>query len=247
MTGSVPPLVLITRPERDAADLARWVEDQGMRALVEPLLTIRYGRGPEPDLNGVQALLMTSSNGVRAFAKRSRRRDIAVFAVGDATAACARQSGFESVRSAAGDVDGLARLIGRELVADRGALFHPAGTEIAGDLAGMLEYQGFTYRRGVFYRAETAQNLSDTCQRALAERSIAYGVFFSPRTAATFATLAAPIAGPTGLAHATAMCLSDTVAGKIRSLSWRRITVADQPTQAALRDCLRRAADGHDP
>ena len=235
------PLVLITRPQPEAAELACRVEDHGMRALAEPLLTIRYTCGPEPDLSGVQALLMTSSNGVRAFAERSARRDIAVFAVGDATAGAARRSGFGSVQSAGGDVDDLARLIGQRLDPDRGALFHPAGTKLAGDLAGRLKHQGFSYRRGVFYRAEAAQNLSETCREALGARRIAYGLFFSPRTGAVFATLAAPVVGPTGLTHATAICLSEAVAGKIRSLSWQRIMVADHPTQAALCDCLRRA------
>ncbi len=59
--------VMITRPRLEAASLADTLEALAVETLIEPLLHIDFMDGPAPDLNGVQALLVTSANGARAF------------------------------------------------------------------------------------------------------------------------------------------------------------------------------------
>src|SRR5689334_12471588 len=182
--------ILVTRPREDAEPFARQLEARGHTVLIEPLFTIE----PEPDvpldLERVQALLATSANGVRAFAARSPRRDLRVFAVGEATAAAARALGFEDVESAGGDVDDLIRLVRERARPEDGALLHAAGSVVAGDLAGALEAAGFEVRRAVLYRAEPAAALSAAAIAALREGRIDVAIFFSPRTARTFVALA---------------------------------------------------------
>ena len=81
--------VLVTRSKYDAAHL---IEELGLRnieAVLAPLLEIEFFGGPVLNLKGIQALLMTSANGVRAFSRRSDNRDLQVVAVGDATAQAA--------------------------------------------------------------------------------------------------------------------------------------------------------------
>ncbi|HYV87158.1 MAG TPA: uroporphyrinogen-III synthase, partial [Candidatus Polarisedimenticolia bacterium] len=130
--------ILITRPEEDAKPLADALAARGISTLIEPLLAIRVladAAGPlAEDLAGVQAILFTSANGVRAFGELSARRDIGVLAVGDATAAMARSAGFTAVESAAGDVGDLVRLTKQRLKPEGGPLFHAAGSAVAGDL-----------------------------------------------------------------------------------------------------------------
>ena len=72
--------VLVTRPEEDAAALVAALKARGHEALVEPMLTVAPAPGVTPplDLDGVQALLFTSANGARAFARLSERRDLPV-------------------------------------------------------------------------------------------------------------------------------------------------------------------------
>src|SRR5438067_12500377 len=101
---------LVTRPRAEALALAEALAARGIEAVIEPLLDIRYRDEPPPDLAGVQAVLCTSANGVRALARLSREQDIALFAVGEATAARAHAERFRRVESAAGNVDGLAQL-----------------------------------------------------------------------------------------------------------------------------------------
>jgi uroporphyrinogen-III synthase len=228
--------VLVTRAEGDAEKLAARLAERGHRSIIENLLTIRFrpeaARGIAPFLDGVQALLFTSANGVRAFAAASARRDFRTFAVGEATAAAARAAGFAEVTSAGGAVDDLAKLVIGRLKPKAGALFHAAASVTAGDLQGLLEAAGFTVRRAVLYEAAESERLSDPTRAAIARHEIDAALFFSPRTAAAFVRLAAGL--EEGCKHMVAVALSSAVAERVALLPWRRIAVAAAPNEAAL-------------
>src|SRR5579862_1986216 len=104
---------LITRPRAEAEALAALLARRGIEALIEPLIEIAGRVAPPPDFAGVQAVLCTSANGVRALARTSAERAVPLFAVGDATAARARTEGFRHVESAGGDIEDLADLASR--------------------------------------------------------------------------------------------------------------------------------------
>src|SRR5437879_1421718 len=61
--------VLVTRPFEESESLAAALASRGVAALVEPLIQIRFSAPQALDLAGVQAVLFTSANGVRALAR----------------------------------------------------------------------------------------------------------------------------------------------------------------------------------
>lgn len=229
-----PMRIWVTRPEEDAAELAEALRAENVEVLVEPVLRIVHADGPPLDLGDAQALLATSANGVRAFARRNEQRNVRVLAVGDATARAARAAGFTSVESAGGDVAALAELAGRRLDPANGPVLHAAATEVAGDLAAALAAAGFGYRREVLYEASTADRLSDELAADLGRGGIDAVLVFSQRTGATIVRLLRA----SGLSAATreliCFCLSHAVAAAIAPLPWRRVVVAAQPTQTAM-------------
>jgi uroporphyrinogen-III synthase len=233
---------LLTRPEEDAAPLVRALAERGIETLLAPMLRIApvaEAEKPLADaLTGAQALLFTSANGARSFAAASARREIPVFAVGDATAAAARLAGFRSVVSAGGDVADLAALVAARLAPQHGALVHAAGSATAGDLAGALSAQGFTLRRVVLYEAQPATALPEAVAAALAAGAVDLALFFSPRTAAAFARLAAAAGLAPACGRATALALSPAVAAALAALPWRAVVVAPKPTQGDLLTAL---------
>ena len=220
--------ILITRPIEDARPLADALEERGIEVLIEPLLEIRHLEDAEIDLDGVQALLFTSANGVRAFAALSPRRELKVFTVGDGSADAARQAGFPNVESAKGDVEALAALVVDRLKAEDGILFHAAGTVTAGDLKTRLEGLGYQVRRAQLYEAKIATALSTETRANLTLGGIDAVLLFSPRTAATFAELW-QAAGSPSLARIHGLCLSAAVAREIGSLGWAAVEIADRP------------------
>ena len=236
--------VLVTRPLEDVGPLVDALRARGHDTMVEPMLSIERRADVQLplQLDGVQALLFTSANGVRAFADLTTVRDLPVFAVGDGSAQAAGDAGFTAFESAGGDVADLARLVRARLDPAKGALFHPAASQLAGDLQGALEDAGFTLRRVALYEAQPAVELSPTLRQALAKGDLDAAVFFSPRTARTFVGLIeqAGLAGTCARLHA--ICLSDAVAARLAPIAWAHTWVAARPEQAALLARLDEAA-----
>lgn len=248
MTGNAPAAgpgrrLLITRPAEDAAPLAARLAAAGFIPLVEPMLDMVWLDGPPPTVEDVQALLFTSANGVRAYARRTPRRDRPVLAVGNATATAARAAGFHDVDSAAGDVNALAALAARTLDPAAGVLLHVAGTTVAGDLSGLLAGQGFTVRRVSLYDARPARTLTAATAAALTgaqpDHRLDGVLIFSPRTARSFVSLVAEAGLTFRCRTVDAYCLSPAVAEAVCTspsgpVSWRSVQVAARPDQDAL-------------
>ena len=203
--------------------------------MIEPLLTIGPVKGAKIDFTGVQAVLLTSSNGARALAARETGesaggwRHLPVFAVGEATANGAREAGCRRVSSAGGDVDALAKLVAERLEPEGGALLHIAGTHVAGDLAGSLATAGFTVRRAVIYEAREADRISPGLIAMFGAGGIDVALFFSPRTAKSFVTLALEAGMAPACEGVTALCLSAAVAREAKAIAWNEVRVASRP------------------
>lgn len=224
--------VLITRPQGDAEVSAERLRAAGHEVILAPLLNIMPLSGPELDLRAVAAVLLTSANGARALAKRTAARDVAVFAVGDVTARTARDLGFMNIASAGGDVADLIALVRRALPPCR--LIHVAASVSAGDLAGELGKAGFSVERVVAYEARPVAVLPAAAAHVLGAGEVDVALFYSPRTGRVFVDLVRQAGLERKLAKVTAAALSDAVAATLQSLSWRRIVIAKEPTEAAL-------------
>jgi uroporphyrinogen-III synthase len=224
--------ILVTRPAEDGAEIARLLADLGHEALLAPLLTVKIHSGAPLMLDGVQAVLATSANGVRALAARTDARDMPLFAVGPQTAETAARAGFIRVRNAEGDAVMLADAVPGWADPAAGALLHVAGEEGSGWLADTLATKGFHVRREILYRVEAAQHLPDAVIQALQENSLQAALFFSPRSARIFADGVARAGVST--AGLLSVCISANTASALQGLTFAEIRVASAPNQAAL-------------
>lgn len=212
--------VAITRAEPEASRTAARVRARGAEAIVAPLITI-VPCGYDTNTEGAQAIIFTSTNGVRAFPDARGARDRLVLTVGDATAEAAREAGFNDVRSADGDVNALVALAKRELDPARGKLIHIAGDHVAGDLGGELRAAGFSVERRLAYASVAAAPLP-----AALNGPLDIVLFHSPRAAQRFIELGAPNA-----ANLVAGCMSAAIAEAAGKVSWRRIITAPRPRE----------------
>lgn len=226
--------VLITRAEPEAGGFADALRAKGHEPLLAPLLRHDALTPPtdlEARLDEVQAVLLTSANGARALAGATKRRDLRLLVVGDATAETAEQLGFSDTLSASGDATGLAVLVRKQVRADAGPLLHAGGTVTAGDLVGQLAASGYTIGHVALYETRLADTLPFDVERALAEGTVDVVTLFSPRTADAFVKLAGrpEIAG--GLARTSVVAMSQAVVQRASTLPWRSVAVAERPTQ----------------
>ena len=226
--------LLLTRPAADSEALAALLKAQGHTAMIEPMLEVKPLEIEPPPLDGVTGLLFTSANGVRAFAAKSDRRDIAAYAVGDRTAAAAREAGFTRVESAEGDVEALASLVERLHKPEDGTLLHISGAVRAGNLAGVLSAKGYKVEHVALYEAVAAMELTAPTRVALASGGLDGVLLFSPRTAKHFVQLIQAANLTDQAARLQAWCLSRAVADALAPLPLAASNVAPEPIQASL-------------
>lgn len=139
-------VVWITRTQGE--DTAKAVTALGHEALLAPILA---ARPIDADLNlTYDALIFTSRNGVSAFARLSRQRNLRAWCVGDATADEARAHGFGHVVSAGGDAPALFEKLKAE--APRTMRFlYAAPREPSAPLAAWMWAEGFTVHQTAVY------------------------------------------------------------------------------------------------
>ena len=231
---SRPCCVMNTRPRDDAKYLTDSLLKFGFEVICEPLLKINYFKQVRLDLRATQALLFTSRNGLRAFVKASKRRDIPVYAVGSATAQFAESNSFTSVFSADGNVQSLVSIVKNNINTLSGPLLHIAGTSIAGNLSEDLRSFGYDVSKKIMYDSEAAKCFSTRTSELIRDGYVEDVVLLSPRTARTFAKLV----NEAGLSECNVklriVCISQAVADAIRGQNWRDVVITRAPTLDAI-------------
>lgn len=224
--------LLVTRPEPDALKLRAALEERGYEATVEPLLRVSFDDADPVDLDGVQAIVATSRNALRALKSSpalAEARQLPLFAVGEATAREARTLGFSVVVAGAGSAPELVVQIVSALDPAAGLLVHLAGDVLAGDLRGGLEAHGFRVLQPVVYHMRAATSLSEDAVEQLAMGEIDGVILLSPRTAQVYAALMRKqglVSIARGLQH---FCLSPAVARRLEPLGTVPTEVAETP------------------
>jgi uroporphyrinogen-III synthase len=226
--------LLITRPLHDAVTLAEKLRALGHEPVIAPIMDVQFREGPPLVLEGVQAILATSANGVRALTKRTERRDLPLFAVGPQTSELAQAEGFQDVRNANGDADALAAAVAGWADPAKGPLFHAAGAETTGRLRQGLMAQGLKVETGNLYEAKSVESLPVVAADALRQNLLDGAMLFSPRTAKIFAQLVMAESLNDACARLEAFCISAATAAGLSPLSFARVAVAGDPNLDAL-------------
>jgi uroporphyrinogen-III synthase len=224
--------VLITRPEPGASETAARVAALGFLPILAPVMEIAPLPARLPSADRVQAVLVTSGNGLAALG--ADFHEVALFAVGDATAARARAAGFADVTSAGRDAEALGALVQARCRPGGGALLLPTARGEGLGLAQLLRGAGFAVMRRTVYAAVPQNTLPVVADEALSRGAVGAALFFSAATARSFTKLLLA-ALPDGCLNAVdALALSPAVAAPLAPLPWRRLRVADRPSQDAL-------------
>jgi len=215
--------IMITRPEQDAAAPAARIEALGFTPVIAPMLRI-VRRTPNLPKN-VQAILVTSGNALACLPPGDTR----LFAVGDATAARARQAHFSDVHSAARDARALGELVGKLQRPQDGPLLLASGERQGEKLAADLRARGFRVIRRVCYAAYPVQRFPHRATESLQSGELHAVLFLSAETATAFARLLPPELS-NALASVAALTIGNAAADVLERLPWQRVCRAQNPT-----------------
>ncbi len=226
--------ILVTRPEPDAARIAAKLSAAGHEVTVDSLLAIEPVAF-DPPRGEYAALAVSSANALRAVGASpaiSRFRPLPLFALGAHTANSAREAGFPKVEIAGGDARSLGETLARRLPAGARVLYL-AGENRARDLAALTAPAKIAVEAIVVYRARAAERFKETTAKKLGARELDAVLHFSPRSAATFVTLARQARLESALRSIRHLCLSAAVAA-VLSEAGAKVEIAPRPEEEAL-------------
>jgi len=224
-------MILVTRPEPGASETAERLRVLGYEVIKAPFLAVERIAARLP--RAFQACLITSANACWALPAGVR-----TFAVGDATAAKARDQGAGPVCSANGDAAALAALAADNCDPKAGPLLLLAGEGQGLDLCKALHDRGFRMIRRVVYRAIPPKQFPTPAEKAIAAGDIDTALFFSAETARAFVRLC-----PAGLKDQVrqirAITISPAVSRALKSLPWLSVVAAEHSSWRGIEELLR--------
>lgn len=227
-----PIPVLVTRPEPGASITARHLTAMGFAPVVAPLLTIRTFARALPAPESLRGILVASRQAIPALP--DLYHPLPVYAVGDATAAEARAAGFQTVISAEGRAEDLARLIINTLPKEGLPLLLATGLNQGDRLKRLLQAFGFEVLREEVYAAHSVTSLPPQAVGIISGAVPGWVLLFSRETALCLERLCRAMNLQDAFAHLSLAAISPAVADAVADLPWARIRVAMQPNEKAV-------------
>lgn len=224
--------LLVTRPEEDAVAFKAHLIAQGHQVTIEPLLAISTADADDVDLDGAQAVIATSRNGLRALAKTSHLEEamkLPLFAVGPGTAATARGLGFTTIVEGSSNAAELIPLISAHAEVNGGPLVHLAGDTVKAGFVDELHRLGFFVAQPIVYSTTVAQRLASPTVASMRNKRIDGVILLSPRTAQVYCGLVQMhnlTAAAAGIVH---FCISPATADRLSPLGEVPIRIPTLP------------------
>ncbi|WP_407115978.1 uroporphyrinogen-III synthase [Bradyrhizobium sp. LMG 9283] len=240
--------ILVTRPHPDNEATAENLRARGHLVLLAPALKFEpvafHGENEAP----YGAVLVTSANAIRAVAPQLRDlglRELPLFAVGEHTAAAAREAGFVEVIVAGGDAasmrDKVMQSARDKVLKKKSVLLYLAGADLSRDLGEELVAEGFRVVTQTTYRMASVKHLPREVCEGFAAHGIEAVLHYSRRSARAFLDAARDEGVEISALAIPHCCLSETVAGVLRDAGASQVLVAATPDETALFDTLERA------
>lgn len=244
--------VLVTRPEPGNARTVAMLRARGHQPLAMPLTRTVPLTGDHDVISGTGAgaYVVTSASAIHHWPMAdtaSGQLTVPVYAVGEATARSARDSGFQNVVVGPGDADALAAMLIRDVesghlvLSDARPAIYVTGKVRTLRIETVLRRQKLPFRIAQIYDTEELSHSTDYLQKQITREGHLAVLLYSHYAATLLIRHLTRLKSHNGLKNCIFLCLSSNVATAIPDRFKDRIRIAAAPTEAALLaqlDCL---------
>lgn len=242
--------VVVTRPERSAEKTAAKLRTLGHDPVLLPLFyPIHHGDVASAALKTpVSAIAVTSAEAIRAVKPLGRAVDPflaqPLFAVGEATAAAARQAGFHNVFTAAGDGKSLAAVVteNRALLSADTPLLYLAGTPRASAFEAGLASASIAFTVAECYEMREGDFQPRIWEKALLSETADAVLLYSAEAARAFFRSATKAPYVTALKKTRFICMSANVSAHIPEVFSTQASTPEAASEAAMFAILQQIA-----
>ena len=215
--------ILFTRPLEDCHEMILKFQSLGHEVSHLPLVNIEGLKYETLNYSEFRGIIFTSANAVKFLDVKNIDKEIACFCVGSATEIKARNSGFQNVFAANGNVDNLKELILQNFNSSEGKLLYISGEVVSSNLDHDLISNGYVIERVINYRAKQIEKYDEDFIEKLKLKMPEITYIYSQNSAINFLKMIKNYQLETLWMNTNLMCISEKTSSILNEIKWKKI------------------------
>ena len=215
--------ILLTRPLEDCSEMILKFKLLGHQVSHLPLLSIDKINYDQINFSNYEGIIFTSANAVKFLNLKQIDKKIFCFCVGNATEKKARESGFQNVITAEGNVNNLKELVLQNFNQKDGGLIYVSGEVVSTDLDQQLIKEGYKINRVINYKTTHNQKFDEKFVTDLKLNIPDMVYIYSQNSAQSFLNFIKINQSENLWMNTNLMCIGEKTSSILNEIKWKKI------------------------
>ncbi len=215
--------ILLTRPLDDSKDLILRFTSLGHKVSHLPVINIEPVKYVEPDYSQIKGIIFTSANAIKNLDISKVGKNMHCFCVGNSTEKLAKQSGFQNIFCAEGNVDNLKEIILQNFDKKNGPLIYISGELISYNLDKDLISEGYSVIRLINYTVKPNEEITEDIIKDLKSLIPDMIFIYSENSARNFLNIVKKYNLRDDWMETNLMCLGEKASSVLNEIKWKKI------------------------
>ena len=215
--------ILLTRPIDDSKELILRFTSLGHKVSHLPVINIEPVKHVEPDFSKFEGIIFTSTNAIKNLNTSKIDKKIQCFCVGNSTEKIAKQSGFQNIFCAEGNVNNLKEIILQSFDCKQGSLLYVSGQIISSKLDRDLISEGYSVKRIVNYNALPVEEINEEFINDLKSLIPDMIFIYSENSAKNCLNLLKKYGLTDIWMNTNLMCIGEKASAVLNEIKWKKI------------------------
>ena len=215
--------ILLTRPFDDSKDLILRFTSLGHKVSHLPVISVEAVLYDEPDYSQFKGIIFTSANAIKNLNTSKIDKNIECFCVGNSTEKIAKQSGFQNIFCAEGNVNNLKEIILQNFDKKGGSLIYISGELTSYNLEKDLISVGYSVKRLINYTVKPIEKIRDDFIKNLKSFIPDIVFIYSENSARNFLNISKKYNLQDEWMKTNLMCLGERASSVLNEIKWKKI------------------------
>ena len=215
--------ILLTRPLEDSKELILRFTSLGHKVSHLPVISVEPVRYDEPDYSQFKGIIFTSANAIKNLNTSKIDKNIECFCVGSSTEKIAKQSGFQNIFCAEGNVNNLKEIILQNFDKKSGSIIYISGELISNNIDKDLITEGYSVTRLINYTIKPIQEIKEAFVKDLKLLIPDMVFIYSENSARNFLTILKKYNLKDDWMETNLMCIGERASSVLNEIKWKKI------------------------
>ena len=215
--------ILLTRPIDDSKELILRFTSLGHKVSHLPVINVEAITYREPDYNQFKGIIFTSANAIKNLNISKIDKNIQCFCVGSSTEKIAKQSGFQNIFCAEGNVNNLKEIILQNFDKKIGSLIYISGELISYNLDKDLISEGYEVKRLINYTVKPIDQIREEFIKDLKSFMPDIVFIYSENSAKSFLNILKKYDLQDFWMETNLMCRGELSSSVLNEIKWKKI------------------------